>query len=230
MTGTDAARLAYTGTHAASASGEALVVLPEGYGTDPARRWPLLVFLHGAGERGDDPARVAVHGPPAERRAGRDLPFVIVAPQVPLRERWTVARIAAVLDAALAAYRVDPDCVYLTGLSMGGFGVWECIEAMPERIAAAVPICGGGNHLGLYAARTVPVWAFHGAQDDIIPLDCSERMVQALHDAGGDARLTVYPDAGHDSWTETYRNADVYAWLLQHRRAAPPDAKQLDSA
>ena len=209
--------LDYDGGWTDTAAGTALVSLPDGYGAAPDRDWPLLLFLHGAGERGDSLDAVSVHGPIKERRAGRDLPFVIVAPQVPTGERWTVGRVAAALDGALERYRIDERRVYLTGLSMGGFGTWEAIMRMPERFAAAVPVCGGGLPLGLDAARDVPVWAFHGAMDPVVPIEASVAMVRALRGAGGDVRFTVYPDAGHDSWTETYANPEVYDWLLGHR-------------
>ena len=209
--------LAYDGGWTDTASGEALVSLPDGYDAEPGRAWPLLLFLHGAGERGDSLAAVGIHGPLKERRQGRDLPFVIVAPQVPEGERWTVGRVAAALDDALATYRVDADRVYLTGLSMGGFGTWEAIQRMPGRFAAAVPVCGGGLPLGVETAREVPVWAFHGAMDSVVPVEMSVGMVRALRRAGGDVRFTVYPDADHDSWSETYANPEVYDWLLAHR-------------
>lgn len=209
--------LAYDGGWTQSAEGAALVSLPNGYEADSDRQWPLLVFLHGAGERGDSLEAVSVHGPIKERRAGRDLPFVIVAPQVPEGERWTVGRIVAALDDAMARYQVDPDRVYLTGLSMGGFGTWEAISSIPDRIAAAVPVCGGGLPLGVGAAREMPVWAFHGAMDPVVPIEMSVQMVRALRAAGGAVDFTVYPDAGHDAWTETYANPEVYDWLLSHR-------------
>ena len=209
-------RLAYDGGWTDTASGDAIVSLPEGYDAAPDRDWPLLLFLHGAGERGDSLAVVGVHGPLKERAAGRDLPFVIVAPQVPTGSRWTVGRVAAGLDAAIAQYRIDESRVYLTGLSMGGFGTWEAIMRMPERFAAAVPICGGGLPLGIEAARDVPVWAFHGAMDPVVPIEMSVGMVRTLRNAGGDVRFTVYPDAGHDSWSEAYASDDLYTWLLSH--------------
>ena len=209
--------LDYDGGWTDAAAGAALVSLPDGYDAEPDRRWPLLVFLHGAGERGDSLALVAVHGPEKERRAGLELPFVIVSPQVPAGGRWTVGRVAAAMDAAEAAYRVDPDRVYVTGLSMGGYGTWEAVERMPERIAAAVTICGGGNPIGIAAARDVPVWNVHGALDRVVPLAASEVMVQRLRAAGGTVRHTVYPDAGHDAWTRTYADPEVYEWLLSHR-------------
>ena len=209
-------RLAYDGGWTDTASGDAIVSLPEGYDAAPDRDWPLLLFLHGAGERGDSLAVVGVHGPLKERAAGRDLPLVIVAPQVPTGSRWTVGRVAAALDAAIAQYRIDESRVYLTGLSMGGFGTWEAIMRMPERFAAAAPICGGGLPLGIEAARDVPVWAFHGAMDPVVPIEMSVGMVRTLRNAGGDVRFTVYPDAGHDSWSEAYASDDLYTWLLSH--------------
>lgn len=209
--------LFYDGGWTDAASGQLLVSLPEGYDADPSQRWPLLIFLHGAGERGTDLELATIHGPVKERRNGRELPFVIAVPQVPEGERWTVGRVAAALDVVLADPQIDPDRVYLTGLSMGGFGTWEAIERMPERFAAAVPICGGGNPLGLAAAREVPVWTFHGALDDVVPLAATMWMVESLREVGGTVRLTVYPEANHDSWTETYANPEVYDWLLSHR-------------
>ena len=209
--------LAYDGGWTETASGDAVVALPEGYDPEADQAWPLLLFLHGTGERGTALGLVGVPGPLKDRAAGRDLPFVIVAPQVPEGERWTVARIAAALDAAIATYPIDTDRVYVTGLSMGGFGTWDAIMQMPERIAAAVPICGGGLWLGIDAARDVPVWNFHGAMDNVVPIEMSVGMVRALRNAGGDVRFTVYPDAGHDSWSETYANPEVYEWLLSHR-------------
>ena len=127
---------------------------------------------------------------------------------------------AAALDAAVETYRVDESRVYVTGLSMGGFGTWEAIERMPERFAAAVAVCGGGNPIGLAAARGVPVWAFHGSADPVVPLAATVVMVNALEAAGGDVRLTVYPGVGHDSWTQTYADPEVYEWLLSHRLGA----------
>ncbi|MEO0557667.1 MAG: prolyl oligopeptidase family serine peptidase [Bacteroidota bacterium] len=209
--------LTYDGGWTDTASGHLLVSLPDGYDADRSLRWPLLIYLHGANERGTDLELATTHGPVKERRAGRDLPFVMAVPQVPEGERWTVGRVVAALDAVTAAHRIDSDRVYLTGLSMGGFGTWEAIERVPERFAAAVPICGGGNPLGLVAAGAVPVWTFHGAQDDVVPLAATEWMVRSLRDVGGDVRLTVYPEATHDSWTATYASPEVYDWLLSHR-------------
>ncbi len=192
--------------------------LPEGYdGADD--KWPLVLFLHGAGERGDDLAKVKIHGPPGLVEKGRSFPFILVSPQCPQGDVWDPDVLNRLLDEVIAKYRVDEDKVYCTGLSMGGYGTWDLAIAHPERFAAIVPICGGGNFIRASRLRHVPVWAFHGAKDPVVPLSESQRMVEAVKRNGGDARLTIYPEAGHDSWSETYRNDEVYRWLLQHKRS-----------
>jgi predicted peptidase len=177
-----------------------------------------MLFLHGAGERGDNLARIKVYGPPKLLEGKRDFPFVVASPQCPARERWHPDSLAALLDEIEATYRIDVDRLYVTGLSMGGFGTWALAIAQPRRFAAIAPICGGGKPDEVAAIKHVPVWAFHGARDRIVPLESSTRMVEALRDAGGDVRFTVYPDLGHDSWTPTYANPELYTWLLEHRR------------
>ncbi len=191
-------------------------------------RWPLLLFLHGAGERGTDVQRVAIHGPPSLAKQGKEFPFIIVAPQCAEGQLWENESLLKLLDHIAAKYAVDPNRVYLTGLSMGGYGTWRLGLAHPERFAALVPICGGGNMIDALlgpgdkgaALRDLPIWAFHGAKDSVVPLDESERMVNALKKFGAnDVKLTVYPEANHNSWTETYNNPELYAWLLAHSRA-----------
>lgn len=128
----------------------------------------------------------------------------------------------ALLDEVTAAYRADTDRIYVTGLSMGGFGTWSLGIAYPDRFAALAPICGGNNPQQVSLLKQVPVWVFHGAKDTVVPLSQSEAMVEALREAGGDVKLTVYPEAGHDSWTETYNNDELYEWLLQHSLRSRP--------
>jgi len=200
-----------------------LLYLPKDH--DKQDKWPLLIFLHGAGERGDDLAKVKVHGPPKLIEQGKDYPFVVISPQCPKDRWWQPTELLALVDAAAAKYKIDPDRIYLTGLSMGGFGTWGLAALAPERFAAIMPICGGGETLSAARLAKLPVWAFHGAQDKVVPLKRSEDMVEALKKVGGDVKLTVYPEAGHDSWTETYNNPEVYTWLLSHQRNAPPAAK-----
>ena len=190
---------------------------------------PLLLFLHGAGERGDggeELQRVAIHGPPKQAKAGKDLPMIVVSPQAPpgegwkaIIEAWQPEVLNALLDQVEKELNVDKSRVYLSGLSMGGYGSWRLAAASPERFAAVGPICGGGNS-GTWAKSLtkVPLWVFHGAKDQVVPLAQSQEMVDAVERAGGMVKFTIYPEAGHDSWTETYDNPQVYEWLLKNRR------------
>lgn len=193
-----------------------LLYLPPGYekGSD---LWPMILFLHGAGETGEDLAKVKIHGPPKIIDAGKTLPFVVVSPQSPQRG-WNVLALNALLDEVIKSHRIDADRVYLTGLSMGGRGTWDLAAAYPERFAAIVPICGSGNPGDGRKLKNIPAWVFHGAKDTGVPLELSENMVKAVNKAGGSAKLTVYPEAGHDSWTETYNNPELYQWLLEQKR------------
>jgi predicted peptidase len=118
----------------------------------------------------------------------------------------------------LADYRVDPDRIYLTGLSMGGSGTWTLAGEYPEYFAAIVPICGSGDPQDAKRLKELPIWVFHGAKDEAVPLSRSEEMVKALKEEGAEVKFTIYPEAGHDSWTETYNNPELYQWLLKHKR------------
>ncbi len=194
-----------------------LLSLPEGYEADAEKRWPLVIFLHGAGERGSDLDAVAKHGPPKRVAEGEKFPFLLVSPQCPADEWWTTQPVLELVDHLVAEYRVDPSCLYLTGLSMGGYGTWHFATLAPQRFAAIAPICGGGVPYLTRRISHLPVWAFHGAKDTAVPLEESARLVAALEKAGSTrAKLTVYPEAGHDSWTETYANPEFYEWLLSH--------------
>lgn len=194
-----------------------LLFLPDGY-REEQRRWPMIVFLHGAGERGNDLKKVKIHGPPKIVENQRDFPFIVVSPQCHADEWWSNDVLIALLDEVTAKYAVDNGRVYLTGLSMGGFGTWNLACAYPDRFAAIAPICGGGNPGEACNLKKVPVWAFHGARDKVVSLKESKKMVNAVKSCGGDARLTVYPNSSHDCWTETYENNELYEWFLEHRK------------
>lgn len=200
---------------------EYLLSLPKGYG-ELDQDWPLMLFLHGAGERGDDIDKVKVHGPPKLIDQGKTLPFIVVSPQCPQRSSWSspdqVATLIALLDEIVENYRVDESSIYLTGLSMGGFGTWSLALTCPERFAAIAPICGGGEPRMARRLRNMPTWVFHGAKDNVVPIARSEQMVEALKKAGNDVKFTVYPEAQHDSWTETYNNLELYDWFLSHQK------------
>ena len=204
-----------------------LLFLPEGYDATSDKKWPLMIFLHGAGERGTNLNAVAVHGPPKLVKSKKDFPFVLVSPQCPSSGWWTEEVVIGLLDDAIAKHKVDTNRVYLTGLSMGGFGTWAVGAKYPERFAAIAPICGGGDRIGVLVGsaqkkamlKTLGVWAFHGAKDPVVALAESERMVEAFKKAGcTDVKLTVYPEAQHDSWTQAYNTPELWDWFLQHSR------------
>lgn len=192
-----------------------LLALPKDY--EKQDKWPLLLFLHGSGERGDDLDLVKVHGPPKLIAAGKEFPFIVVSPQCPKERWWEPIELIALLDDLSAKYKVDPDRICVTGLSMGGFGTWRLAAYAPDRFAAMAPICGGGETHWARQIPHIPCWVFHGAKDEGVKLERSEEMVLALTKAGGSPRFTVYPNAGHDSWTETYDNPKFYEWLAQRR-------------
>jgi predicted peptidase len=204
-----------------------LVYLPEDYQTGRGRRWPLLYFLHGAGERGTNLSLVAKHGPPKLVADKNEFPFILVSPQCPSGQIWDDTALIALLDHVMAKYQVDPRRAYLTGLSMGGYGTWSLGLKHPERFAAIAPVCGGGSYADILLAgpdrrralRSLGVWAFHGAKDTVVPPAESRGVVAALKKSGcRDVALTVYPHAGHDSYTRTYSNPKLYDWFLRHRR------------
>jgi predicted peptidase len=199
-----------------------LLSLPDEYHTT-GRKFPLILFLHGAGERGDDLNLVKMHGPLKIVEQGKDMPFVILAPQCPegrwWPEPWMIETVYELLLEIKRNYRIDEERIYLTGLSMGGFGTWHLAISHPEEFAAIAPICGGGIPWLACNIQHLPVWAFHGARDDVVSIEKSREMVKALQECDADVKFTVYPDATHDSWTQTYENPDLYSWFLKHKRS-----------
>ncbi len=200
-----------------------LLYIPQDY--EQQESWPLLLFLHGGGERGDDLELVKMHGPPKLIAAGKQFPFIVVSPQCAKDRFWEPIELLALLDDLKRRYKVDPDRIYVTGLSMGGFGSWRLAAYAPNRLAAIAPICGGGEKHWCKLFPHLPVWAFHGAKDPGVPLARSQEMIDELKKRGGEPNLTIYPEAEHDSWTETYNNPQLYEWLLaQKRKPATGDA------
>lgn len=195
-----------------------LPYLPKGYRAGDGMRWPVLFFLHGMGERGSDLSLVKRHGPPREIGEGRELPFIVVAPPCPADRWWETVALNAIYDRVMCSLRADASRVYLTGLSMDGFGTWAWANESPRKFAAIAPICGPSPWIDASRFKTIPVWCFHGALDAVVPIEHSIRKVREIRATGGRIRFTVYPDAEHDSWSATYRNAAFYRWLLKHRR------------
>jgi predicted peptidase len=200
-------------------AGKFVVALPEGYDNDKRKRWPLVLFLHGAGERGDDLQLVRAHGPLKEIAAGRKIPAIVVVPQCPAGNWWANATLTGLLNHVERRYRVDPDQVSVTGLSMGGFGTIALAHEVPQRFAAIAPICGGGNAFLSFRIAHIPAWIVHGDADPVLPVDESRRVVTALRRAGGKPRYDEVAGGGHDVWTNTYAKDEFWTWLLAQRRA-----------
>lgn len=197
--------------HASTLAAQHLVYLPEGY--VGSYDWPLVVFLHGSGERGTDPQRLRNIGPLSLK-----LPAIVAVPQCVPDSSWQPTDVAALVDHLATRYHVERRRVYLVGYSMGGFGVVATAAACPEKFAAIVPIVGGRGAADTTQLSQVPLWAFHGAQDKAVPLQESERLVQQILQAGGQAKLTILPDAGHGICDEVCRRDDLWQWLFAQRR------------
>jgi predicted peptidase len=197
-----------------------LLYLPDDY--SEGTPLPLVLFLHGAGERGNDLGKLGKHGPPKLVDGGQAFPFVLVSPQCPEDSWWKPDALMALVDEIVETHAIDEDRIYVTGLSMGGYGTWALAGDYADRFAAIAPICGGGTrqHARRIAQAKIPTWVFHGAKDATVPFDESERLVNLMKKFEGDVKLTVYPDAGHDAWTETYDNPEVFEWLLSHKRSS----------
>jgi predicted peptidase len=202
---------------------------------------PVVLFLHGSGERGDDnQSQLRVGLGPHVRAHAADFPALVVFPQAPAGSEWNqvVDVVFAQLDAATREFGGDPDRTYLTGLSMGGYGVWELAQRQGYRFAALVPVCGGLVHPGRpsmavtgladeadpYQAvaqrlRDRPVWIFHGARDESVPVEYSRQLHAAFQAAGAPhARYTEFPDAGHNSWDPAYATPELWTWLFTQRQ------------
>ena len=198
-----------------------LISLPQGYESEANKRWPLVVFLHGSGERGSQVEQVMRHGPPKLIAAGKAIPAIVISPQCPHGQIWNPHGVHALTQHVMQTHRVDADRVYLTGLSMGGFGTWETAMEYPQTYAALVPICGGAGVRFVMAEtiKHVPVWIFHGEKDTVVEPAFSKRMNDVLLKLGAQPKLTLYPDAGHDAWTATYDDKAMWDWLFQQKRA-----------
>lgn len=192
-----------------------LIARPDGY--EEQESWPLVIFLHGAGERGANLELVKTHGPPKLVKQGRELPFVLVSPQCPKDDWWDARDLLLLLDEIEKTERIDPDRIYATGLSMGGYGTWSLAAMAPDRFAAIAPVCGGGIPYLASKNPKLPVWMFHGTADFVVPFALSEMMADAIRRRGGEPKFTIYEGVGHDSWTEAYNTDELYEWLLSKR-------------
>jgi len=205
---------------------------------EAGKKYPLVMFLHGSGERGTDNKAHLKHGVSDILKQAEALkePCFLIAPQCPPELFWWkethqknsrlkggneskyMSAVLALVDHAIKEHPVDAKRFYVTGLSMGGFATWDLLAAAPDRIAAAIPICGGGDAKNVDPFKDVPIWAFHGEKDNIVAVSATREMIAALEAAGGKPKATFYPEFGHDSWTATYRNPEVIRWLFSQRK------------
>lgn len=195
------------------------VFVPPGY--TPAQRWPLILFLHGAGERGEDGFLQTEVGLGRAIRCYSDwCRAIVVFPQCRPEKTWTgeMARVAlACVEQTAGEYAIDSSRLYLTGLSLGGAGVWALAAAAPDRWAAIAPVCGFGDVKLAPQVASIPTWVFHGDKDDRVPPARSREMVAAIRQAGGNPRYTEFPGLGHNCWDAAYRDPEFWRWLLQQR-------------
>jgi acetyl esterase/lipase len=198
-----------------------IVDLPKDYAQEPARRWPLIIFLHHGGAGGND-LNVVRNGALMDLiKHGREVPAVVVAPQCPFAQSWSIPVLEHLLDALEKQYQIDPNRVYLTGVSAGGDATWDWALVHPGRFAALVPMSGESEPRDAWRLRNVPIWGFQGAKDDVVPPSQMATMTEAVRRAGGHAHLTIFPDAGHDCWDTAYGNNALWTWLLAQRRGQP---------
>jgi predicted peptidase len=205
---------------------------------EPGKKYPLVIFLHGAGERGSDNKKQLVHGMSdfASDAIMAKFPAFVVAPQCAEGKKWVeidwtldshtmpekpsdpLAATFELIDFLQKTQPIDANRIYITGLSMGGYGTWDAIQRRPELFAAAVPICGGGDPAMAKQIQFVPLWVFHGDADTAVKVGRSREMVEAIKDVGTEVKYTEYKGVGHDSWTRTYKDPALYEWLFAQRK------------
>lgn len=228
------------GTYTDAAGTKLLYRLLKPKNYDASKKYPLVLFLHGAGERGNNNSAQLVHGMGdfASDKIMADYPAFVLAPQCPAGDKWVdvdwsadkhdmpekpaspMRLTLAVIEKLSKEFSIDADRLYITGLSMGGYGTWDAIQRHPKLFAAAAPICGGGDPKLAEKIAKLPIWAFHGDQDKAVKVERSREMIAAIKAAGGQPKYTEYPGVGHDSWTQSYKNPEFYQWLFAQRRAA----------
>jgi predicted peptidase len=211
-----------TGADAVTIPINYLLYVPSEYAE--TSKWPLVVYLHGAGSQGHDLNLVRREGLPGLIGQGTKFRFILLSPQHPRGSWWIPELVVGLIEHISSSLPVDRNRVYLTGYSMGGNGTWAVASYDPSRFAAIAPLCGRGNVSQAERLAKMPIWAFHGAKDQVIPLRASEAMVDAVRKSGGHVKFTVYPDAGHGICEETYQNPQLYELLLAQRRGRPQES------
>lgn len=214
------------------------LMIPEGYDAQGSEKYPLVLFLHGAGERGADNEKQLVHGTKefAKPEVRRKYPAFVLAPQCPDGKRWvevdwsldshkqlpddsdTIKLVLQLISSLQKEYRIDQQRQYVTGLSMGGYGAWDLITRHPEMWAAAAPVCAGGDEATAEKIAKLPVWAFHGDKDTVVKPHRSRNMIEAIKKAGGQPLYTEYKGVGHNSWAAAYADPKLMEWLFAQKK------------
>jgi predicted peptidase len=201
-----------------------VLFVPHDYKGD--KEFPLILFLHGAGERGDDgeaPVKQGIGNAIKFKNGEKKFPFFVVFPQCSKKGTWKAGgpdadRALGILDEVQKTYKIDAKRIYLTGLSLGGYGTWSLAAADPDRWAAIAPVCGGGDPSMASKIKDIPCWCFHGDQDKAVAVNKSREMIDALKKAGGNPRYSEFPYVGHNSWDPAYTTSELYPWLLAQKR------------
>ncbi|MFN3190336.1 MAG: prolyl oligopeptidase family serine peptidase [Aureliella sp.] len=215
---------------------------------DANDKYPLVIFLHGAGERGDNNSAQLKHGMPdfCRDEVRQKFPCYVLAPQCPKEKKWadvdwsldhvelpenistSMRLLLDLVDQMLENAAIDRNRIYICGLSMGGYGSWDALYRRPDFFAAAIPICGGADPATASRIQHIPIWCFHGGEDKVVMPQFSRDMIAALKSAGGTPKYTEYPGVGHDSWTATFANPKIYDWLFSQRRSQSQASKPSD--
>ena len=197
------------------------IYLPDNYHASNAN-FPLVLFLHGAGERGDDLRLVELHGIPKMINNGEAFPFITLAPQCPAFQWWSeplyTKTLIYLVEEIIKNYNVDIECVYATGLSMGGYGTLAIAKERPDLFSAIIPVCGGMDTTEIEKLKDIPIWLFHGDSDKVVPVENSKLIYEILKPINPDIKITIYKGVDHNSWDITYSNKKIYDWMLEHKK------------
>jgi len=197
-----------------------LAYLPDGYNKTNAKAWPLIIYLHGSSCKGNNLERLKKYGPPFYLERGMNVDAIVISPQCPSNKNWTAgAWFESFYKELKDKYNIDPSRVYLTGMSLGGFGTWDIASRYPEYFAAIMPLCGGGQTRMVETLKDIPTWVFHGEVDKKVNLNRSVQMVDALQELGSRPKFSVLKGQGHGI-QKVYSDQTIYKWLLsQHKQA-----------
>mgnify|MGYP001206965508 FL=1 len=197
------------------------IYFPDNY-HDSDTKFPLVLFLHGAGERGDDLRLVEKHGIPKMIINGIKFPFITVAPQCPIFQYWSepvnVKTLLLLVEEIIKKNKVDIERIYATGLSMGGYGTLAIAKERPDLFSAIIPVCGGLDTTNIRRLKDTPIWLFHGAEDKVVPVENSELIYDLLKPINPEIKITIYKGINHNSWEKTYSNQKIYDWMLKYKK------------